>query len=269
MRTRLLAVSLAAVLGTPCHSQTPPSRFVGCYQVRLGTWSHPPTIAVPHTIRLDTAQVKRYGLWWVVSSQIVTPRERALWRLLPDSTLQVTWDAGLYGTSLSLLQSGDSLRGTANSSGDVRPESPMTADAVAWKVSCQDDQPHREVTGTVTDTTLQPIPHSVIQVVGTSIFGVADDQGRYHLCGVPTPYATVRAVYVGYLPLVKDSIELRDSVTIVDFRLAISPRVFRDTISLSPGAVTTSGNRRASHRQDSAGTFSRAAPQTCRRPGPG
>ena len=266
MRKPLLVVGLATLLGAPCHSQAPSARFAGCYQLRLGPWTYPPTIAVPYTFRLDTAQVRGDGLWWAMSSQIVTAREAARWRLLPDSTLQVTWATPMYGTSLSLRQSGDSLRGTANSSGDVRPESSMTADAVAWRVSCQHNQLHREVTGTITDTTLRPIPHSIVQVVGTSNFGVADDRGHYRLCDVPTPYATLRAVYIGYVPLVKDSIELRDSVAVVDFRLAISPRAFRDTISLSAGAVTTGGRRRPPRRQDSVEAISNAAPQTCPRP---
>jgi hypothetical protein len=137
----------------------------------------------------------------------------------------------------------------------------------AAAVPCQAQQPHREVAGVVTDTALHPVSNATVLVVGTSIRGVTDAMGRYRLCDVQPPNATLKAVFINFRAVVIDSVELRDSVTIVDFRLADYTPIF-NPIALTPGAALTNGGGRPRRPLDSAAAAAPVPPPTCRRPGP-
>src|SRR5688500_3316258 len=55
------------------------------------------------------------------------------------------------------------------------------------------------ISGQVTDAASgQPVPVAQIQVVGTNLGAVANDQGRYTLRGVPARAVIVRVLRVGY-----------------------------------------------------------------------
>ena len=250
----------AAACVAPCHAQEPPARFQGCYQVRVGPWSRPPNLPIPDSFRLDVVTIRGYGLWSGVTSRIASPREQAMWRLLPDTTLLISWATPRDGTVLSLRPGGDSLRGTASFGGDSTPASPK-ADAVAWRTSCDGDWLGLEIAGTVSDTALHPVPHAVIQVVGSSVAGITDSNGRYRLCNIPTPHVSLRAAYVGYVPVVKDSIDLVESLTTVNFRLAVAPVGYRETV---PGDGAPGAGRRRPPRTDSSIRPSRSTPASCK-----
>ncbi len=107
--------------------------------------------------------------------------------------------------------------------------------------------------------------------------------GRYRLCDVPTPAVALKAIFINYRPLVKDSVALRDSVTVIDFRLVSSP-ITLNVISIPADAYIdangrinyidadgrhvslTNGGARPPVHLDSAAVAPPVPPPSCRRP---
>jgi hypothetical protein len=138
----LIGLLAAWALGaqTPAGSLASRSRFVGCYQVRLGPWTNPPMLAPPFEFRLDsTASTSALffsgGFSSVVPSNL-TGRETAGWRIENDSTISIHWSTGFVGVSLKLRVDGDTLRGKATSGADTFP-SDNSAPVTVWRVACR------------------------------------------------------------------------------------------------------------------------------------
>ena len=142
-----------------------------------------------------------------------------------------------------------------------------TALGLGIAAPCQGQQPHHEVAGVVTDTAGKPISNATVIVVGASITAITDAMGRYRLCDVPTPTVALRAAFINFRAVVKDSVVLRDSVTVVDFRLVSSP-ITLNTIDITrapPGSYLTNGGGRPPVHLDSAAVKAPVPPPSCHR----
>jgi TonB-linked SusC/RagA family outer membrane protein len=92
------------------------------------------------------------------------------------------------------------------------------------------------VTGRVTDaTTGQPVASAQVQVVGTNIGAIANEEGRYTLRGVPARAVTLRVLRVGYS-------ELTSTVNVTAGGTATADLALRTaTVNLTPVVTTATG----------------------------
>jgi TonB-linked SusC/RagA family outer membrane protein len=94
------------------------------------------------------------------------------------------------------------------------------------------------VSGTVTNTTGQPIADATILVLGTSISTTSGQDGKYILRRVPVGTAEMRAIRVGFQE-VKRSVRVIDGQTAtLDFQMAVA------VVQMQPIVVTATGEQR-------------------------
>src|SRR5207237_463797 len=88
--------------------------------------------------------------------------------------------------------------------------------------------------GQVTDATSgQPVPAAQIQIVGTTLGGVTNDQGRYSLRLVPARTVNVRVLRVGYGEQTRSIVVPSNGAVTADFRLNTV------SVTLTPVVVST------------------------------
>ena len=95
------------------------------------------------------------------------------------------------------------------------------------------------VTGRVTDAASgRPIPAAQVQVVGTSLGALTNDQGQYTIRAVPARTVTIRALRVGYT-------ERSGSVAVTGGQTAtLNLAMTSSAISLTPVVTTATGEQR-------------------------
>lgn len=95
------------------------------------------------------------------------------------------------------------------------------------------------VTGQVTDAVSgQPVTSAQVQVVGTNIGAMANEQGRFTLRGVPARAVTVRVLRVGYSEMTRAVTVAAGGTATVDFALRTA------TVNLTPVVTTATGETR-------------------------
>src|SRR5687767_2072745 len=95
------------------------------------------------------------------------------------------------------------------------------------------------ISGQVTDAASgQPVPVAQIQIVGTNLGAVANDQGRYTMRGVPARAVMVRVLRVGYQEQTKPATVTVNGTVTVDFALR------QATVNLTPVVTTATGEIR-------------------------
>ena len=91
------------------------------------------------------------------------------------------------------------------------------------------------IEGTVRDRSGTPIGNVFVGVLGLAHSGRSDSSGRYRLTSVPVGTHRLRATTIGYAPLERDSVVVRQGgTTRVDFTLDRMSTGFRSQSPLSP-----------------------------------
>src|ERR1043165_1816433 len=94
------------------------------------------------------------------------------------------------------------------------------------------------VTGTITNTTGQPVADATILVLGTSVSTTSGQDGKYTLRRVPVGTAEMRAIRVGFQE-VKKSVRVLDGQTAtLDFQMSVA------VVQMQPIVVTATGEQR-------------------------
>jgi TonB-linked SusC/RagA family outer membrane protein len=95
------------------------------------------------------------------------------------------------------------------------------------------------ITGRVTSAESgQPLPEAQVSVVGTSLGGLTNAEGRYTITGVPLGTVEVRAQYIGYETASQAVTLTADEPNVVNFQLGVG------AISLEGVVITATGPQR-------------------------
>jgi TonB-linked SusC/RagA family outer membrane protein len=94
------------------------------------------------------------------------------------------------------------------------------------------------VSGTVTNTTGQPIADATILVLGTSVSTISGPDGKYMLRRVPVGTAEMRAIRVGFQESKRSVRVLEGQTATLDFQMAVS------IVQMQPIVVTATGEQR-------------------------
>ncbi|MDF1501973.1 SusC/RagA family TonB-linked outer membrane protein [Roseisolibacter sp. H3M3-2] len=115
----------------------------------------------------------------------------------------------------------------------------LGAAAAAPAVLAAQDATTGSVTGRVTDAaTGRPIPSAQVQVVGTSLGALTNEQGQYTIRAVPARSVTVRALRVGYA-------ERSGTVAVTANQAAtLNLAMSASAVSLTPVVTTATGEQR-------------------------